>query len=233
MELDQDAKRILELARKARMPSADDKDRVARRLAGALAFGAMSAHAAGASVTTKSVGTTLAMKWAIVAMVAAAGGAGYLGLHGFRTAAAPSATSAASSPGDSTREERVVVAPAIAEPTPAPSDERVAQRGEEPHHAAATKSALPHATLPEELDLLHEAQAKWRSGNAPAALAIIAEHRARFPHSALGPERDALAVLSLCATNRVTEAKRLARHFLATAPHSPLKKSVEESCAGK
>ena len=44
--------------------------------------------------------------------------------------------------------------------------------------------------------------------------------------------RDALAVLSLCATNRTAEARRLARHFLATAPRSPLKRSVEESCGG-
>jgi len=232
MDLDRDARRILELTREARTPSTDDKDRVARRVAGALALGAMTAHAAGTSATTKTVGTALVAKWAVVAMVAAAGTAGYLGWRTHLTHA-PLATSSVPSPAGLTGREGAASEPAILEPPAAPSDESAAQPNEEPRHPAAAKSALPHATLSEELDLLHEAQAKWRSGNASAALALVAEHRARFPHSVLGPERDALAVLSLCATNRVAEAKRLARHFLATAPHSPLKTSVEESCGGK
>jgi hypothetical protein len=229
MELDREAKRILELTREARMPSADDKERVARRLGGALALGAMTAHA-GTSLTTKSVGTALISKWAVVAMVAAAGGAGYLGLR-TRPAQPPVATSFAVSPaGLAVRE---AVDPTPGDPRETPPEVKAPERAEEPRHPAAAKSAAPYATLSEELDLLHEAQAKWRSGNASAALALVAEHRSRFPHSALGPERDALAVLSLCAMNRATEAKRLARHFLATAPHSPLKTSVEESCGGK
>jgi predicted component of type VI protein secretion system len=231
MELDPDAKRILELTREARTPSADDKDRVARRLAGALALGAMTAHA-GTSATTKGIGAVLASKWAVVAMVAAAGGAGYLGLRA-QPAPAPRSTTSVPSRVDSTVRESTASDPARAEPHAALSDESAAQRDEKSRHPALAKSAAPHATLSEELDLLHEAQAKWRSGNASAALSLVTEHRARFPHSALGPERDALAVLSLCATNRVAEAKRLARHFLATSPHSPLKTSVEESCGGK
>jgi len=231
MELDREAKRILELTRQARMPSADDKERVARRLGGALALGAMTAHA-GTSMTTKSVGTALVSKWAVVAMVAAAGGAGYLGLR-TRPAQPQVRTSIAASPAGLPAHEQEALGPTLAEPLVTPPEVSALERAEEPRHPAAAKSAAPHATLSEELDLLHEAQAKWRSGNASAALALVAEHRSRFPHSALGPERDALAVLSLCATNRATEAKRLARHFLATTPHSPLKTSVEESCGGK
>ncbi len=230
MELDADAKRMLELTREARTPSADDKDRVARRLAGALALGAMTAHA-GTSVTTKGIGAALVSKWAVLAMVAAAGGAGYLGLRA-RSAPAPISATSAPSRADSTVRESATTDPAAAEPPATTSDESAAQLEEKSRHPAISKSAA-HATLPEELDLLHEAQAKWRSGNASAALALITEHRSRFPRSALGPERDALAVLSLCATNRVAEAKRLARHFLATSPRSPLKTSVEESCGGK
>jgi hypothetical protein len=218
----------LELTRDARTPSADDKERIGRRLAGALAFGATSAHA-GAATTTKAVGTTVVGKWAIVAMVAAASGVGYLGVRP-KPATAPVVTPNAPALTEPTAHEDAVVEPPMPEAPPA-ANERAAPRDDEPRHPTAAKSA-PRATLPEELDLLHEAQAKWRSGNAPAALSLIAEHRARFPRSALGPERDALAILSLCATNRVADAKRLARHFLATAPRSPLKTSVEESCGG-
>lgn len=231
MELDRDAKRILELTREARMPGPSDKDRIRRRLAGALALGTLSVPA-GTSAATKTAGTALVAKWAIVTAVATAAGAGYLGLRA-RTAEEPRARSTTTSLTNPTALEKENAEPPAAEPSPAPaSDESGAQR-EPARRAIPAKSAAAHTTLPEELDLLHAAQAKWRSGNASAALSLIAEHRARFPHSALGPERDALAVLSLCATNRVAEAKRLARHFLATAPRSPLKASVEESCGGK
>lgn len=231
MDLDRDAKRILDLTREARTPSAEDKERIGRRLAGALAFGATSAHA-GTAATTKVVGTTWIAKWAVVATVAAAGGAGYIALHPKSTPAP--VTVATIAPG---APEAAAVDKAV-EPTDAPSpvavsDESAAASDGEPHRPAPVKPSTPRATLSDELDLLHEAQAKWRAGNAAAALAVIAEHRARFPHSALGPERDALAVLSLCATNRVGDAKRLARHFLATASRSPLRTSVEESCGGR
>jgi hypothetical protein len=231
MELDRDAKRILELTRAARTPRREDKERIGRQLAGALVLGATSAHA-GTSMATKAVGATWAAKWAVVAMVATAGGAGYLGMRARSTTdTAPKANVA--SPPALTAPERAMVDPAVSAVPAASSDDSDAMRDEEPRRAVAAKSSPPRATLSEELDLLHEAQAKWRSGNASAALAAIGEHRARFPRSALAPERDALAVLSLCATNRVAEAKRLARHFLARAPRSPLKKSVEESCGGK
>jgi hypothetical protein len=39
-------------------------------------------------------------------------------------------------------------------------------------HAASGSAAA--SKLPEELDLLHDAQTKWRAGNASAALALIA-----------------------------------------------------------
>lgn len=229
MDLDRDAKRLLELTRAARTPGRDDKERIGRQLAASLVLTAASAHA-GTSMATKAVGATWAAKWAVVAMVAAAGGVGYLGMRA-RADTAPKANIV--SPPAPTAPERAAVNPTTEDEPAAPSNDGDATRDEEPRRAVAAKSPAPRATLSEELDLLHEAQAKWRSGNASSALAVIGEHRARFPRSALSPERDALAVLSLCATNRVAEAKRLARHFLATAPRSPLKKSVEESCGGK
>jgi hypothetical protein len=231
MELDRDAKRILDLTRAARTPRRDDKERIGRRLAASLVLGATSAHA-GTSIASKAVGATWAAKWAAIAIVATAGGVGYLGVRARPTADTVAMASVAPPPAPAAA-ERPMVKPPVADMPAAPSGDSDRTRDEEPRHAMTAKSSAPRVTLSEELDLLHEAQAKWRSGNAPAALAVIGEHRTRFPRSALAPERDALAVLSLCATNRVAEAKRLARHFLATAPRSPLKRAVEESCAGE
>ncbi|HVW26715.1 MAG TPA: hypothetical protein VHC69_15210 [Polyangiaceae bacterium] len=235
-ELDRDARRLLSLAREARTPSNDDKARVGRRLAGALLLGATSAHA-GSAGSTKVVAGALSAKWGAIALLVVAGGAGYAGLRASHATTAPPRNTAPPA-------QTAVAAAPIAEAAPISAVEPGApEMAPVPAHATGTdgvaraelpapKSA-PQSTLSQELDLLHDAQAKWRAGDASAALALLAEHRRRFPRSVLAPERDALTVLSLCATNRTAEAKRLARHFLQQARHSPLRTTVEESCGGK
>jgi hypothetical protein len=233
MELDHDARRLLELTRQSRTPTATDKARVERLLGGALLLGGASAHAASGGAASKMFGTALATKWAGIALLAVASGAGYFGWHAWRAshdAARPSSAMVAA-----VVPVETALAGARVPAAPAPAAEEVADT---PSRAVAppatpTRSTGVHGTLPEELDLLHEAQAKWRAGNASSALGLLSEHRQRFPRSQLGPERDALTVLSLCATSRTAEAKKLARRFLQTAKHSPLRASVEESCGGK
>jgi hypothetical protein len=104
-------------------------------------------------------------------------------------------------------------------------------------HAALATEAQPQSpatdALDAELDLLHRAQMAWRAREAAGALALLNEHRARFPHSTLQLERDALQVLTLCELGKTADAARLARSVLAAAPHSPLRASLEESCALK
>jgi len=230
MDLDPEARRILELTREARTPSARDKARVDRLLGAALALGSATSHAASGGAATKVVGTAAAIKWAGIALLAI-GGAGYVGWKASHRTPPPSPV--------------VAVAPAVVPPeAPAPIGQGTAiaapmEPGEEPsalRAGAAPRSSHGKAaegTLPEELDLLHDAQSKWRAGNAAAALSLLSEHRKRFPRSQLASERDALTVLSLCATNRTAEARRLARRFLQTAQRSPLRTSVEESCGGR
>jgi hypothetical protein len=101
-----------------------------------------------------------------------------------------------------------------------------------PDARRAGKGTERAGTLLEELDLLHEAQARWRKGDAAGALALLSVHRTRYPRSQVVPERDALTVLSLCSLNRTAEARKVAQRFLHTAPRSPLRTSVEESCGG-
>jgi hypothetical protein len=234
MDLDPEARRLLALTREARTPSARDKARVDRLLGAAFALGSATAHAASGSAATKVVGTVAAIKWTGIALLAI-GGAGYVGWRATHRAPPPApmavvapAVTAPESPatgrGVATTEP---AAPAQMEPREEPGPLRAGSP------ARASHAKVSETTLPEELDLLHDAQSKWRSGNAAAALSLLSEHRKRFPRSQLASERDALTVLSLCATSRAAEARKLARHFLQTAPRSPLRTSVEESCGGR
>jgi hypothetical protein len=238
MDLDPRAKRMLELTRQARSPSVRDKARVDRLLEGVLVPGAATAaHAASGATgtTTKSVGTAAAFKWTGIVVFAIAGGAGFLGwraLHRAPPSAAAPVSAVVQIPAPL---EPAVDGPGIAPSAAEPIAETRSDAREELTPKAVRSRIVPRssaeATLPEELDLLHDAQSKWRAGDAPGALSLLAVHRKRYPRSQLGPERDALTVVSLCATNRKAEARKVARRFLRTAQSSPLKTSVEESCA--
>jgi hypothetical protein len=237
MDLDPEARRILELTREARTPSARDKARVDRLVGAALALGSATSHAASGGAATKVVGTAAAIKWTGIALLAI-GGAGYVGWKAAHRSPPPApvvAVAPAAVPPEApapigqtmAAAEPEPAAPAALEPSEEPSSLRAGAAPRSSHAKAA------EGTLPEELDLLHDAQAKWRAGNAAAALSLLSEHRKRFPRSQLASERDALTVLSLCATNRTAEARKLARRFLQTAQRSPLRTSVEESCGGR
>jgi hypothetical protein len=230
MELDREARRLLEITREARTPSARDKARVDRLLGAALALGSATAHAASGGAATKMVGTAAAIKWTGIALLAI-GGAGYVGWRATHhvTPPTPAAavapdTAAPEAPAPGLPGGAAAESEAAAPPQTEPREERAPR---------APRAKVSETTLPEELDLLHDAQSKWRAGSAAAALSLLSEHRKRFPRSQLAPERDALTVLSLCATNRAAEARKLARRFLQTAQRSPLRTSVEESCGGR
>ena len=234
MELDLEARRLLELTRAGRTPSEEDKARVERLLSRSLGLAALSA-AAGASSTASAKPLVLGvpLKWAVglaVPVLAAAGAASYFHARAPHGVTAP--------PG----ERAPVVAPTASEPRPPATasggvGEAVPvpapERAEPPLARRAVPSEKPKAseTLDAELDLLHEAQTKWRNRDPNAALALLAEHRQRYPKSELRLEREALRVFSLCAAGRTAEAKEVARRAFKNAPRSPLRASVDESCA--
>jgi hypothetical protein len=236
MELDPEARRLLELTREGRTPSASDKLRVERLLSRSLGLAALSvATGTSGTAVAKSAATGQALKWTLglaLPAVMVAGAASYF------QARSPHATP---SPSD----QRVLVVAPPAPPTPEPSEPAstanapstpAAQAPEpaeppRPRQAAPGEKRKPSETLSAELELLHDAQANWRNGDPSAALALLATHRQRYPKSVLGLEREALRVLSLCAAGRTAEAKEVARRSFKNAPRSPLRASVEESCA--
>jgi hypothetical protein len=264
MDLDPRARRILELTREARTPSALDKARVERLVAVGIGLAAAStAHAASGTTVSKATGALVSLKWAAgVALFAAAGAVGYAEWRASmpshvvagpsvsttaRVAAVPDQARNASSP-DRRGASTVSPAPVVSESpseslgTAASAKDKAKVEARARVRAAAEhpegwseRARAPSAenTLSDELDLLHDAQFKWRSGDAAGALSLLALHRKRFPRSELGPEREALTVLALCATGRTDDARQLAARFLRSAKRSPLRTSVEESCGGR
>lgn len=87
--------------------------------------------------------------------------------------------------------------------------------------------------LGREVALLHGAQAAWRGGRSAEALRLLDEHRAAYPRSALGYERDALRVLTLCSLGRDDQARRVGARLLERSGSSPWRRAVEQSCAGR
>ncbi|HET9931806.1 MAG TPA: hypothetical protein VFQ35_13990 [Polyangiaceae bacterium] len=231
-DLSPEARRILDLTREARTPSIDDKLRVARLLSRSVELTALSvASQASGAAAAKPTLFALSVKWlAGVVPIVVLAAAGY----SYWPRPEPSVSAV----------DRVVVAPPAQPPTvlesPAsavPAEATsviapVATVGSPPAARSDQKSRRPNRedTLNEELDLLHDAQAAWRSGDATRALSLIAQHRKRFPKSALAPERDALSVLSLCASGRTAEAKAAAQRAFRKGERSPLHAAVERSC---
>ncbi len=83
---------------------------------------------------------------------------------------------------------------------------------------ATTQSAPPSAAassiaLQEEVSLLRRGKSDLEQGDAPGALAAVAEYDRRFPHGVLGEEARVLHVLSLCASGRQPEGRALAVHL--------------------
>ena len=240
MDWDRDARRILDLATDARAPTAEDKARVEKKLGALLGVSVVAttgqeaatqaAHAASAGGGGAKAASSVTLKWWLAAAAAAA--TTYAAVVNLALAPKEPPTKPAIAAQPLPAEEPVqAAAPPIKEAAPAPV--LLPEPPERPAHAIAPKRQAARNTLGQELELLHRAQAAWRAHDAGDALALIDQHRARFPRSELWVERDGLRVLTLCGLGRKAEATTLARRLLERAPQSPLRATIEESCALK
>ncbi|MCU0674884.1 MAG: hypothetical protein MUE69_19100 [Myxococcota bacterium] len=215
---------VVAKARAERAPSAEDRERVRRRLAVAIAAGAAGAGAsaaAGASASATSASGIAA--WIKVGLATIAlGGVGVVAHRVVTQEETPTvarAPSVAPSEPPTLALEPVVIATTneteLATTEPAPTRRRRATTTDD---------------LARDLEALHEAQRAWRSGDARAVLRHVRAHEDTFPRSQFRAERRALEILALCALGERAEAQRLTRRFLDTAPDSPARRSVLESC---
>jgi hypothetical protein len=101
-----------------------------------------------------------------------------------------------------------------------------------PAPASPRRNPSTPSEVAAEVRLLAGAQTALRDGDAIRALGLLDEHARRFPKGALGEERDAVRIASLCALGRATEARDAADRFLRAAPLSPHAGLVRASCGG-
>jgi hypothetical protein len=227
----------LSLARAARSPTSEDKKRVERRLAlgAGVVAGTVTTLAAGQAAANGTLGKVAALgalKWWLGGSAVIVAVASYAAVdltpkaaqepHARRARVVQPAVAF-----EPEVVEQVAVEPAAVEPAAAVVEEVAPAPVRHPRRKRVERADA----LATEVELLHRAQAAWRNGQARGALELVREHEKRFPGSSLRLERDTLAVLTLCELGKKEQAARIARELIARAPSSPLRASVEESCA--
>jgi hypothetical protein len=121
---------------------------------------------------------------------------------------------------------------------PLPADRPIASQAAEnvspaPAQPAPRQQPVGPATVAAEAELLRQADAALKAGDAARALALLGEHATRFPNGMLIEEREAERIVVLCALGRTEEARAAASQFLRVRPRSPLSQRIRESCWGR
>jgi hypothetical protein len=214
-EMKPEAWRLLQVVREADSPSDLDMRRVRRAIA-ASAGAALAAPVARAASAATSKG--------LAAAAAGKGGALMVAAKGL-AAIAVLASLGAGTVWWSHHKSRESTAPAR---IPARSPE--SSPGAREPVVALGETAAP-STLLEELTLLQRAQRALAGGAPREALTLAGEHATRYPRSQLARERDAVRVFAECALGQRANARALAIEILKSAPRSPLRTSLEQSCA--
>jgi hypothetical protein len=232
-----EARRIIQLARQARTPSAEDRRRVRAAVAIGVAAAAVTVPAVaaggGAGFSAKiagAMGVFTGIRGIVAGVVIAStsvGAGAYLWKHASaaRVVEAPVVSSAppVAAP--------VALPPPVSIPEPAAAP--VVTPDVRDVHADAPGRARVAAPDPlaAELTLLHAAKQAWQDGNSQTAFDLAQKHAKLYPHSQLASERDALKVFALCGLGRTNDARDLAQALLSKAPGSPFRASLEQSCA--
>jgi type IV secretory pathway VirB10-like protein len=255
-ELPPDARQFLERAKGVHDPhDALARERIERRLWSALALGNTNgvAHEQAASrVGASSVGSWLISGKVILASVVlafmAAGAWLSMPQEGSEAAAIPSNASLSASTSASHAKElpqvsasrvRAGEAPAGGVPEPAGTDEQTKTaparvlRAEAARRAQGSSAPLPRpslsSSLAEEAALLARASDQLVQRDAQAALALLAEHGRRYPHSQLHEEHAGFVVMARCLRGSA-EAAGEARAFVAQHPASVLIPRLSHLC---
>jgi hypothetical protein len=194
-------RRVIELSRAARTPGEADKRRVRAALLVSLGAAGVASGSAVASGAGVAKGATAFLGARVVAAVMLVATVGTGAYVWLRGPVKPPA------------------------PAPAPVVAPVVEPVLEPIAPPAADPLLA------ELSLLQRGQKAMRAAQPREALELAARHATLYPGSQMALERDALRVFALCALNRKAEARALAKELLAQAPTSPLRASLEESCA--
>jgi hypothetical protein len=214
--------------------TSDQHARNRARLLSRVAAGvAVSTAAAGASTSTAVAATAshassaLLVKVVIGLMVAGGAGAAYYASRPAPSVAVVSAPveTPPSSPPPALQEERAI--------EQAPTTEPVADIATPPPHAAKP-SASGASSLANEIQIMHDVQAALSAGQPARALQLLDDAAKTYGGrygGAMGEERAAARIVTLCRLGRTDEARAEAARFIHDRPRSPLVERVRSTCA--
>ncbi len=241
VELYPEARKVLEVARDARTPTAADRERVFASLMASVAVGGAVTPSA-AAAKTGLVGklasqSALWVKAAVsVALVSSVGVSAYAYVrhHEHSVAIAVPLAAHGSAPLASRVALPAPTATVAADPPPSASEAPPPVAAVLPSaERAAPSPARPTADgLSAEISLLRRAHEARRLGQPERALELAREHAKKYPHSQMWAERETLRVLSLCDLGRVDAARRSAAP-LQYLWSSPVRATLNASCVGK
>jgi hypothetical protein len=238
-DLSPESKALIDLARGDDEPNAVDRARVRRALGASLATGlaVSSATSVAAGATAKAAGATAGLAGSLkIAMWVGVGMAfGALttttALVALRGPAAEPTSVARPAPREASPAVIKAEPPVQESPASEPTDTTTIPL-EVTSKPTTLRAPQPSpSSLAAEMRLLETARAALSGGDARRALTLIQEHEREFPAGSLSEERRASKVFALCELGRRAEAARAAAEFLRTAPASPLRGRVLDSCA--
>jgi len=231
--MDPFAQDLLEGARHAHEPTAEDRARVRAKLAvrigAGVLLGAGTAKALGSGWW--SLAKTFLPFFLLVVNVGLA--LSMLGARDANQGAVFAEASAAASGVPAGSESVGDMPPAPTEPAAVPPP--VVAAGATPSSLAARAPRPPSSTsansdLEAEMALIASAQSAIARGDYAAALASLDEHQRSFPKGMLSEERTAARAVALCGSGRQSEGRALATAFLARHATSPLAPRVKSAC---
>jgi hypothetical protein len=216
-----------DLERRLLNAAASDRpsDELTRRMGAALglsiaASGAAVAEAAPAAQSaahTTAVASTSgwpALTIGVVAVVAA-GVAGVHWVRGRHSERAPIVAARVAAP--------TAVPPALAPPSPAEANDVARPAAELPRHRRApVPAAAPPSDLRAEIALIDATRNAVAAHADDRALALIRRYEATYPTGTFRPEATVLRIEALADLGHTSEARALARRFIAAHPDNPL-----------
>jgi hypothetical protein len=237
-DLSPESKALIELARGDDEPNAVDRARVRRALGASLAtgLGVSSATSLAAGATAKAAGASAGLAGTLKIAMWVGVGMAFGALT--TTTALVALRGPASEPTSVARPAPREASPMIKADPPV-EEARAAEPTDTttiPLEVTSKPTTLrppqpSPSSLAAEMRLLETARAALSGGDARRALTLIQEHEREFPTGSLSEERRASKVFALCELGRRAEAARAAAEFLRTAPASPLRGRVLDSCA--
>lgn len=236
---------LVKASRTVNTPSADDRERNRRHLAGRIAAGAVvvfGAHEAAATAGAHGAGGWASAwlsgglaKWIAVSLVVAGSGAGMAAYLARGTAGSrpPAVVAEARKP---TTAPLAAAPPASADATPAtaqaPSESASPVNAVVPASSAVSGSAVGARAFERELELLRAARRALDTGSPARALSFLDRYAAEFPHGSLRSECQAARILALCSAGQLAAGQQARDQFLKQQPNSPLAGRVRASCGG-